>query len=78
MGGVYMVEDTAAIPEAGWTFVSKAGVVRHADGTCEVWQPGTAAASPLSRKTLVTETKSALDSLKKRIEEDFESRKKDQ
>ena len=69
IGDVYVVEDAVAVPEAGFTFVTKTGVVRRANGTCEVWQPGTTAASPLSRKMLVTETKTALDALKKRIEE---------
>ena len=69
IGNVYVVEDAAAVPDAGFTFVTKTGVVRRADGTCEVWQPGTAAASPLSRKMLVSEAKTALDALKKRIAE---------
>ena len=68
IGNVHVVEDAAAVPDAGFTFVTKTGVVRRADGTCEVWQPGTAAASPLSRKMLVSETKTALDALKKRID----------
>ena len=67
IGNVYLAEDAAAIPGAGITFVTRDGVVRRADGTCEVWQPGTAAASPLSRKMLVSETKTAFDALKKRI-----------
>ena len=67
IGNVHVVDDPAAVPEGGLVFVTKDGIVHRADGTCEVWQPGTAAASPLSRKMLVTETKSALDALKKRI-----------
>ena len=69
IGNVYVVENAAAVPNSGFTFVTKTGVVRRADGTCEVWQPGTAAASPLSRKMLVSETKKALDALKNRIDD---------
>ena len=69
IGNVHVVEDAAAVPDPGFTFVTKTGVVRRADGTCEVWQPGTAAASPLSRKMLVSETKKALDALKNRIDD---------
>ena len=67
IGNVFVADDPAAVPETGFVFVTRNGVVRRADGTCEVWQPGTAAASPLSRKMLVTETEGALDALKKRI-----------
>ena len=67
IGNVHLVEDAAALPPEGLVFVTKEGVVHRADGTCEVWQPGPAAASPLSRKMLVSETKAALTRLRKRI-----------
>ena len=67
IGNVYLVDDLGVAPEGAQVFVSKGGVVRRADGTCEVWQPGTAAASPLSRKMLVSETAAALEALKRRI-----------
>ena len=69
IGNVYVVDDLAKSPDDGVVFVSRNGVVRRADGTCEVWQPGTAAASPLSRKMLVSETQNALDQLHRRIAE---------
>jgi chromosome segregation protein len=67
IGNVHLVEDMAVKPEGGFVFVTRNGIVRRADGTCEVWQPGTAAASPLSRKMLVSETTKALDCLKRQI-----------
>ena len=69
IGNVYLVDDLKMTPEGAQVFVSKNGVVRRADGTCEVWQPGAAAASPLSRKMLVSETTTALEALKRRIGE---------
>ena len=69
IGDVYLVEDFGEAPKGGQVFVSRSGVVRRADGVCEVWHPGTAAASPLSRKMLVTETKKTLAGLKSRIAE---------
>ena len=69
IGNVYVVDDLSRRPEDGTTFVSRNGVVRRSDGTCEVWQPGSAAASPLSRKMLVSETQNALDQLRRRIAE---------
>lgn len=68
IGNVCVVDDLAALPSAGLVFVSKNGVVRRSDGTFEVWQPGTAAASPLSRKMLVSEAQKSLDELRRRIE----------
>ena len=69
IGNVYVVDDLTRWPEAGIAYVSRNGVVRRPDGTCEVWQPGTAAASPLSRRMLVSETQNALDQLRRRIAE---------
>ena len=47
--------------------VSKDGVV-WSRGVAEAWLPGTAAASPLSRKMLITETTASLESLREKIE----------
>ena len=69
IGNVWVVEEGATPPPEGFVFVTKSGVVRRADGTCEVWQPGTAAASPLSRKMLLSETRKALDALRNQIAE---------
>ncbi len=69
IGNVYLVDGAGETPKEGQVFVSRDGVVRRADGVCEVWHPGTAAASPLSRKMLVTETKKTLAGLKARIAE---------
>lgn len=49
--------------------VTLAGVVYGADGTVDVWMPGTAAASPLGRKMLISETSGALDALRRRIDD---------
>ncbi|MBO5939907.1 MAG: chromosome segregation protein SMC [Kiritimatiellae bacterium] len=72
IGAVYVVEDAAALhgglPEGASALVSKNGVVYGSNGTYEVWQPGTAAASPLSRKMLVTEAQGALAVLLEKIE----------
>ena len=69
IGNVWVVEEETTPPPEGFVFVTKSGVVRRADGTCEVWQPGTAAASPLSRKMLLSETRKALDALRTQIAE---------
>ena len=69
IGNVLVVDDESAVPAEGVVFVTRNGVVRRSDGTCEVWQPGTAAASPLSRKMLLSETKKALDALRRQIED---------
>ena len=58
----------AAGPVPGFTAVTTQGVVYRADGTVDVWMPGTAAASPLSRKMLISETTASLDALKAKIE----------
>ena len=55
-------------PVAGFTAVTPQGVVYRADGTVDVWMPGTAAASPLSRKMLISETAESLDALRAKIE----------
>ena len=55
-------------PVDGVTTVTRQGVVYRADGSVEVWMPGTAAASPLSRKMLISETAESLDALKAKIE----------
>ena len=68
IGNVYVVDDRTALPPDGLIFVSRDGVIRRSDGIFEVWQPGTAAASPLSRKMLVSETQKSLDELRRRIE----------
>jgi len=65
LGDVVMAEG----PVAGATAVTKDGIVYRADGTCEVWRPGAGAASPLSRKMMISETREALDALRARIEE---------
>ena len=58
----------AAGPVPGFTAVTLQGVVYRADGTVDVWMPGTAAASPLSRKMLISETAESLDALRAKIE----------
>ena len=55
-------------PVAGARAVTLQGVVYGLDGTVDVWLPGTAAASPLSRKMLISETAESLDALRARIE----------
>ena len=74
LGGVYVVEGVAEIcayrddlPE-GVRLVSKDGVLLGRAGA-EVWMPGTAAASPLSRRMLISETTESLDALRERIEQ---------
>ena len=67
IGNVHLVEDASAKPENGFVYVTRSGIVLRADGTCELWHPGTAAASPLSRKMLISETKNALDGLRRQI-----------
>ena len=52
----------------GVRVVSTDGVVLGREGL-EVWMPGTAAASPLSRRMLITETAESLEALKERIEQ---------
>ena len=47
--------------------VSRDGLV-WGRGVAEAWLPGTAAASPLSRKMLIAETTAGLDALRERIE----------
>ena len=70
IGNVCIVETLPSeAPEASVVFATKDGVIRRPDGTCEVWQPGAAAASPLSRKMLVTEAQSALETLLRKIED---------
>ncbi|MGN0852182.1 MAG: chromosome segregation protein SMC [Kiritimatiellia bacterium] len=55
-------------PVAGARAVTLQGVVYGPDGTVDVWLPGTAAASPLSRKMLISETAESLEALRARIE----------
>ncbi len=70
IGNVCIVETLPAeASEGSVVFATKDGVIRRPDGTCEVWQPGAAAASPLSRKMLVTEAQSALETLLRKIED---------
>ena len=69
IGTVYVVDgEPARIEGSAAVYVTKAGVVYHPGGMCEVWQPGAAAASPLSRKMLVTEATAALEKLRREIE----------
>ena len=67
IGNVHLVDDVAPKPENGFVYVTRNGIVRRDDGTFELWQPGTVAASPLSRKMLISETKKVLDNLKQQI-----------
>ena len=72
MAGSLQTLQSASI-EDGITFVTVDGVIRRSDGTYEVWQPGAAVSSPLSRKMLVTEAQSALEVLQRRIVEGEET-----
>ncbi len=71
IGDVYVADTAeqvfAQTATAGVKIVSKDGVLWSA-GAAEAWLPGTAAASPLSRKMLITETTASLDALKEKIE----------
>ncbi|MBO7166550.1 MAG: chromosome segregation protein SMC [Kiritimatiellae bacterium] len=71
LGNVYVVESLDEIGEGyentGLIFVTKDGGVVRADGISEVWMPGSAAASPLSRRMLLNETEQALEELKRKI-----------
>ena len=77
IGCVYVVEGLEALHSTAIdgvaTLVTRDGVIRRADGMYEVWQPGAAAASPLSRKMLVTEVQAALETLQRRISEGEET-----
>lgn len=55
-------------PMPGVTVATLDGVVYRPDGTVDVWMPGTAAASPLSRKMMIAETAGTLEELKAKIE----------
>ena len=77
IGDVFVADDTAALlalPDSLFEganaikAVSKDGAVRCSWGA-EAWLPGSAAASPLSRRMLLEETSSALAELKTKIEE---------
>lgn len=56
-------------PVPGVRAVTMQGVVYGSDGTVDVWMPGTAAASPLSRKMLISETTESLTALQQKIAE---------
>lgn len=56
-------------PVPGVRTVTMQGVVYGPDGTVDVWMPGTAAASPLSRKMLISETTESLTALQQKIAE---------
>lgn len=56
-------------PVPGVRAVTMQGVVYGPDGTVDVWMPGTAAASPLSRKMLISETTESLTALQQKIAE---------
>lgn len=56
-------------PVPGVRVVTMQGVVYGPDGTVDVWMPGTAAASPLSRKMLISETTESLTALQQKIAE---------
>ena len=77
IGSVYVVDGLDALHATAidgvMTLVTRDGVIRRADGMYEVWQPGTAAASPLSRKMLVTEAQAAFETLQRRIAEGEET-----
>ena len=77
IGNVYVAGSLQTLQSAsiedGITFVTVDGVIRRSDGTYEVWQPGAAVSSPLSRKMLVTEAQSALEVLQRRIVEGEET-----
>ena len=77
IGSVYLADSLEVLNSSGMdgvsAFVTRDGVVRRADGMYEVWQPGTAAASPLSRKMLVTEAQAAFETLQRRIAEGEET-----
>ena len=77
IGSVFVAESLEALHSAqidsAAVLVTREGVIRRADGTYEVWQPGTAAASPLSRKMLVTEAQAAYESLQRKIAEGEET-----
>lgn len=64
LGDVYVGEAACN----GVRVVTLRGVVYNADGTCELWMPGTAAASPLSRRMMITETEAELAELKTKID----------
>ncbi len=71
IGDVHVAESAeqvfAQTATADVKIVSKDGVLWSV-GAAEAWLPGTAAASPLSRKMLITETTASLDALKEKIE----------
>ena len=77
IGSMYVAESHDALNAASLdgvsAFVTRDGVIRRADGMYEVWQPGASVASPLSRKMLVTEAQSALETLQRRIAEGEET-----
>ena len=74
VGDVYVADSAAAFfasgaaetLAAGARVVTKDGVVWRR-GTAEAWLPGTAAASPLSRRMLIAETTDSLEALQARI-----------
>lgn len=65
LGDVVVADD----PVPGVRVVTMQGVVYGPDGTVDVWMPGTAAASPLSRKMLISETTESLTALQQKIAE---------
>ncbi len=75
IGNVYVGEAAAedVLPKfessgvTDFVYVTLKGVVTYPDGRAEIWMPGTAAASPLSRRMLVSETAEALEELQKKI-----------
>lgn len=73
LGNVYVVESIddalrlAENTQEDFVFVTKDGRVIRTDGTAEVWMPGTAASSPLSRRMLLNETETVLEELRRKI-----------
>jgi chromosome segregation protein len=73
LGNVYVVESIddalrlAENTQGDFVFVTKDGRVIRTDGTAEVWMPGTAASSPLSRRMLLNETETVLEELRRKI-----------
>ena len=67
IGDVYLVDGDGALPPPGARYVTADGTVFGADGTFDVWMPGSAAASPLSRRMMISETAEALEALERKI-----------